>query len=90
MKLKQFTYTKPDGSKSARALVELVSPTNFVEGIDVTELNLDELAEFTKEYTALREEFRLKEAKLIAHHGLRHNYRRFDPLKMTDTTTEHI
>ena len=42
MKIKEFTYTKPNGDVSQRTVVELVSPTEHVEGIDVSELDMDQ------------------------------------------------
>jgi len=46
MKIKEFTYTKPNGDVSQRTLVELVSPTEHIEGIDVSELDLDSYFQF--------------------------------------------
>ncbi len=38
----EFTYTKADGTQSKRAVLPLVGPTTFVEGIDVSQMPEDE------------------------------------------------
>lgn len=88
MKIKEFTYTKPNGEVSQRTIVELVSPTEHVEGIDVSELDLDSYAEFTKQLNDLEKEIYAKRTELYAQFDLTHNYRRFIPNRMTNVTTE--
>lgn len=88
MKIKEFTYTKPNGDVSQRTLVELVSPTEHIEGIDVSELDLDSYAEFTKQLNDLEKEIYAKRTELYAQFDLTHNYRRFIPNRMTNVTTE--
>lgn len=88
MKIKEFIYTKPNGEVSHRTLVELVSPTEHIEGIDVSELDLDSYAEFIKQLNALEKEIYAKRTELYAQFDLTHNYRRFIPNRMTNVTTE--
>lgn len=88
MKIKEFTYTKPNGDVSQRTLVELVSPTTHVEGIDVSELDMDSYAEFVKRLHDLESQVYSQRLQLYADFDLTHNYRRFVPERMTNVTTE--
>ena len=88
MKIKEFTYTKPNGDVSQRTVVELVSPTEHIEGIDVSELDLDSYAEFTQKLNELEKEIYNKRIELYNEFDLTHNYRRFVPSRMTNVTTE--
>ena len=90
MKIKEFTYTKPNGEVSQRTLVELVSPTEHIEGIDVSELDMDTYAEFVRELKALEDSLYEQRMELYARFDLSHNYRRFVPQRMTNVTTEFI
>jgi hypothetical protein len=89
MKIKEFTYTKPNGDVSQRTLVELVSPTEHVEGIDISELDMDTYAEFVKRLNELEQEISNRRIALYAEFDLTHNYRRFLPSRMTEVTTEY-
>jgi hypothetical protein len=90
MKIKEFTYTKPNGDVSQRTLVELVTPTDSIEGIDVSELNMDTYAEFVRELKALEDEIYNRRMELYANFDLGHNYRKFLPSRMTNVTTEFV
>lgn len=89
MKIKEFLYTKPNGEVSHRTLVELVSPTEHFEGIDVSALDMDSYGQFVVELNTLENEVYAKRAELYAKFDLNHNYRRFVPSRMTEVTTEH-
>ena len=88
MKIKEFTYTKPNGDVSTRTLVELVSPTEHVEGIDISELDMDTYADFMVKLNALEQDIAQKRNQLYSDFDLSHNYRRFVPNRMTNVTTE--
>jgi hypothetical protein len=90
MKIKEFTYTKPNGDVSQRAVVELVSPTEHMEGIDVTELDQDQYAIFIEQLRELEGELYKRRLQLYADFDLQHNYRRFLPQRMTNVTTEFV
>lgn len=90
MKIKEFTYTKPNGDVSQRTLVELVTPTDSIEGIDVSELDMDRYAEFISKLKALEDEIYNRRMELYADFDLGHNYRRFLPSRMTNVTTEFV
>lgn len=88
MKIKEFTYTKPNGEVSQRTLVELVSPSEHIEGIDVSELDMDSYAEFMQKLNTLERSISDQRLALYAEFDLSHNYRRFVPNRMTNVTTE--
>jgi hypothetical protein len=90
MKVKEFTYTKPNGEVSQRTLVELVSPTEHIEGIDVSELDMDTYAEFIQQLKMFEDAVYTSRMKLYADFDLSHNYRRFVPARMTNVTTEFV
>ena len=90
MKIKEFTYTKPNGEVSQRTLVELVTPTDSIEGIDVSGLDMESYAEFITELKVLEDEIYNRRMALYANFDLGHNYRKFLPSRMTNVTTEFV
>ena len=90
MKLLEFTYTKQAGDVSKRAIIELVTPTDFVEGWDVTALNENEFAQFTQVMGALRRKQHEETMQLLQDFDLKHNYRRFKPTGMSDIQVEYV
>ena len=89
MKIKEFTYTKANGDVSKRTLVELVSPSDSFEGIDVSELDMDTYAEFIAEMSAVEKQIYEMRNELYAKYDLKHNYRKFIPQRMTDVTNDY-
>lgn len=89
MKIKEFTYTKPNGEVSQRTLVELVAPTDAHEGIDVTELDMDTYADFVAELSTIEKQIYEMRTNLYLKYDLKHNYRKFLPSRMTDVTTDY-
>jgi len=90
MKLLEFTYTKQTGDVSKRAVIELVTPTTFVEGWDVTNLDNNEFARFTETMGSLRRRQHEETMQLLQDFDLKHNYRRFKPDSMTDIQIEYV
>lgn len=90
MKLLEFTYTKQGGDVSKRAIIELVTPTQFVEGWDVTSLTETEFAQFTETMGALRRKQHEETMQLLQDFDLKHNYRRFKPEGMSDVQVEYV
>lgn len=90
MKIKEFTYTKPNGDVSSRTLVELVSPTEHIEGIDVSELDMDQYSDFVTQLKQLEDEIYTRRMALYADFDLGNSYRRFVPARMTNVTTEFV
>lgn len=88
MKIKEFTYTKPNGEVSQRTVVELVSPTEHIEGLDVSELSMDDYADFVQKLRELESNLYTQRMALYSQFDLSHNYRRFVPSRMTNVTTE--
>jgi hypothetical protein len=90
MKLLEFTYTKQAGEVSKRAVIELVTPTKFVEGWDVTGLDNNEFANFAQAMGELRRRQHNETMQLLQDFDLKHNYRRFKPESMTDIQVEYV
>ena len=90
MKIKEFTYTKPNGEVSNRTLVELVSPTEHIEGIDVSGLDMDSYAAFIQKLKQLEDSVYTQRTQLYAEFDLQHNYRRFVPQRMDNVITEFV
>lgn len=90
MKVIEFTYTKPNGDVSKRAVVEISKPSKFVTGIDISELDYDSMLEFAKKFNELETKFAEARAALQNEFDLKHNFRLFDPDRMTEVTAEFI
>jgi hypothetical protein len=90
MKLLEFTYTKQAGDVSKRAVIELVTPSNFIEGWDVTNLEAGEFAKFAETMGALRRRQHEETMQLLQEFDLKHNYRRFKPEGMTNVQVEYV
>jgi len=90
MNFLEFTYTKADGTKSKRAVIPLVSPSEYIEGIDVTSLSESDFADFCREFSALKNDHHNQVMEKLAQYDLRHNYRKFIPKNMSDVTTDYV
>jgi hypothetical protein len=90
VKLLEFTYIKQAGDVSKRAVIELVTPTKFVEGWDVTSLDDNEFAKFTQTMGELRRRQHEETMQLLQEFDLKHNYRRFKPEGMSDIQVEYV
>jgi hypothetical protein len=90
MKFVEFTYTKQDGSKSDRAIIELVTPTKHIEGIDVSQLPEESFAAFTAAMSEMKKVHHNETMELLETFDLKHNYRRFIPEQMTNVTAEYV
>lgn len=86
----QFTYTKADNKASHRALFVIVSPNNMYEGIDISELSMEDQALFIAENEAAKSDFAAEAARIRDKFDVKTMYRRFDPLKMTDVVKESV
>lgn len=87
--IKTFTYTKANGSVSQRTTVSIKEPYNMYQAIDVSELNEDDQTEFAVAFSKLRDAHNQAVAELMAKYDVTHNFRQFDPLKMTDVETHY-
>ncbi|NBW10525.1 MAG: hypothetical protein EBR82_21115 [Caulobacteraceae bacterium] len=90
MKLLEFSYTKEDGSVSNRAVIELIAPSKFIEGWDVSNLDNQTFAEFSQSMGELRRKQHEETMALLADFDLKHNYRRFKPESMKDIQVEYV
>jgi hypothetical protein len=90
MKFVEFKYTKTDGSVSDRAIIELVTPTKYVEGIDVSQMPENEFASFTAAMSKMKQEHHEQTMELLNDFDLKHNYRKFIPEQMTNVVSEFV
>jgi hypothetical protein len=90
MKLLEFDYTKQTGEVSKRAVIELVTPTAFIEGWDVTNLTNNEFAKFAESMGDLRRRQHEETMQLLQEFDLKHNYRRFKPEGMSNIQVEYV
>lgn len=90
MNIITFDYTKKDESISKRVLAVMVSPNNMYEGVDITELEVVEQALFINEVNSAYAAYLQAVVEAKASFDIVHNYRRFDPLKMTNVVREVI
>lgn len=88
MKVLEFTYTKPTGDVSKRALVEVSKPSKFISGYDISEMDAETVLEFASEFNALEASFAEARLALQTKYDIKHNFRQFDPERMTETTHE--
>lgn len=84
MKTLTFKYTKADGSVSYRTLLVMVSPNTMYEGLDISELEPLEMADVEIEMNAAYQIYLNEIASIKEEFDIKHNYRRFDPKKMTE------
>jgi hypothetical protein len=90
MKLVEFKYKKADGKTSERAVLELVTPSVHLEGIDVTQMPVETYADFVADFAQLKNDQHKAVMNLLADYDLKTNYRRFLPDQMSDIKVEHI
>ena len=84
MKTLTFKYTKADGSVSYRTLLVMVSPNTMYEGLDISELEPLEMADVELEIGKAYNRYLNEIADIKEEFDIKHNYRRFDPSKMTE------
>ena len=90
MNIITFDYTKKDESVSKRILAIMVSPNTMYEGVDITELETPEQALFLDEMNTAYAIYLQAVTEIKAEFDVVHNYRRFDPLKMTNVVREVV
>lgn len=90
MKLITFKYTKADGSVSDRTLLPLIEPARMVEGIDISSLSTEDQVLFSMEMQRVQTEKAEATAIIIDKYDLKHNYRRFDPAKMSEVVNDYL
>lgn len=90
MKLTEFTYTKKNGDVSNRAVIVVQEPNRFLQGIDVSELDNDDLAQVVTKLRAIEDRVQAERASLMADYDLTYSFRQFDPELISDQTVEWV
>lgn len=90
MNILTFTYTKTDQSVSERVLVVSAEPNKMYKGTDISSLSQVDQAMYLDAVSSAKEVY----LELIKHvndkFDLNHNFRQFDPSKMTNIVREEI
>lgn len=90
MNLLTFKYTKANNKVSSRVLAILVKPNTMYEGIDITELTQSQQSEFVIAASKAREAYVQALEALQDTYDVKQNYRRFDPVKMSEVVFENL
>ena len=90
MKLTEFTYTKRSGDVSQRAVIVTQEPNKFLQGIDVSELDNDHLAEIIQAMQEQLDKHQAERISLLEKFDLKHSFRQFDPQLISDQTVEWV
>ena len=90
MKLTEFTYTKRNGDVSQRAVLVSQEPNKFLQGVDVSELDNEDLGELITKLRALEDRVQAERAVLMAEYDLTYSFRQFDPELISDQTVEWV
>lgn len=90
MKLTEFTYTKRSGDVSQRAVLVTQEPNKFLQGIDVSELDNEDLGELITKLRALEDRYAAERAALVADYDLTYSFRQFDPELVSSQTVEWV
>lgn len=90
MNIITFDYTKADGSTSQRVLVPSAEPNKMFKGTDITSLSAEDQVAYIDAITAAKEEYLTAIANLNEVYDLKHNFRQFDPAKMTNIVRGEI
>lgn len=90
MKIINFTYTKTGGKQSTRTYIPVSVPQKNYFGIDISELEETDQAEFSLAYEELQREHLDKVAQLMKQFDISTMYRSFVPEQMSDIKTEEL
>jgi hypothetical protein len=77
MKTLTFTYTKKDGSVSSRYLLVQSRPSEMYAGVDLSEMDESEAADFIEQANKLQLQYHMDMEFLKESFDLKHNYRQF-------------
>ena len=90
MNILTFKYTKADGSTSNRVLAPMVKPNTMYEGIDISRLEVADQVMFAEAVNAAYNTYMATLEAVKAEFDVTHDYRRFDPKRMTEVVREVI
>jgi len=90
MKLVQFTYTDTKGKTKDRKVLVTSEPSDKLKGIDMSELDHDDLLEFSNEYATIQESFYAALETLKSNYDLKHNFRQFFANKIANLVSVEV
>ena len=90
MNILTFTYTKTPDSVSERVLVVSAEPNKMYKGTDISNLSMEDQAKYIEMANEAKEMYLDMIKKLNDVFDLNHNFRQFDPAKMTNIVREDI
>jgi 2-polyprenyl-3-methyl-5-hydroxy-6-metoxy-1,4-benzoquinol methylase len=90
MKLTAFKYTDAKGNITTRQILNIGEPTDKVTGIDLSELNTEESAQYAAKYGMLLDTFKTSALALAEEFDIVHNFRQFIPARMEDVVSEYV
>ena len=90
MKLAKFTYTDIKGKTKGRTVLVTSEPSDKLKGIDMSELEHDDMVEFSNEYAAIQKTFHATLEALKAEYDLKHNFRQFFANKIEDMVAVEV
>lgn len=90
MQVLEFNYTKDNGNVSHRVLHVVHPADNFHTGYDLSELDPELMQDYANAVNEAVDNFKDQMTRIAMRFDLKHSYKRFDPLKMTNVTSEHI
>lgn len=90
MNIITFSYTKANGKTSERVLSPIIYPNTMYEGIDISELDVNDQCAYIAELDAAKSDFADDCRRIQEKFDVETMYRRFDPSKMTNVVKEDI
>lgn len=90
MNIITFDYTKADGSTSQRVLVPSAEPNKMFKGTDISSLSAEDQVAYIDAITAAKDIYLNAIKSLNDIYDLNHNFRQFDPTKMTNIVRGEI
>ena len=90
MKLAAFNYTDAKGKTKARRVFIVSEPSDKLKGIDVSELETDDIVEFSTAYAAAQAAFYATIEALKDQYDVKHNFRQFFPNKIEGMTSQEV
>ena len=90
MNILTFTYTKAPDSVSERVLVVSAEPNKMYKGTDISSLDESDQGAYIEAVEAAKNIYLESLKEINAAYDLNHNFRQFDPAKMTNIVKENI
>lgn len=90
MQILEFTYTKDNGSTSQRVMHVVRLADSFHTGYDLSDMDPELMQDYANAVNDLVDVFKDQMTRIAMRFDLKHSCKRFDPLKMTNVSSEHI